>query len=47
MPELTSSERFDSFTIYGYPHYENVISNWLAFFFDTHNEHNFKGQTAI
>jgi hypothetical protein len=32
----------DAFTISGYPHYENVISNWLAFFFDSTAEHGFK-----
>ena len=30
------------FEIAGYPHYENVISNILSFFFDTEEEHGFK-----
>ena len=30
------------FEIAGYPHYENVVSNILAFFFDSEEQHNFK-----
>ena len=30
------------FDVAGYPHYENVISNILAFFFDTSEEHGLK-----
>ena len=30
------------FEIAGYPHYENVVSNILAFFFDTEEQHGFK-----
>lgn len=30
------------FDVTGFPHYENVISNILAFFFDTNEEHGFK-----
>ena len=30
------------FDISGYPHYENVISNILAFFFDANEEHGLK-----
>lgn len=30
------------FDVSGFPHYENVISNILAFFFDTSEEHGFK-----
>ena len=28
--------------IAGYPHYENVCSNILAFFFDTEEQHEYK-----
>jgi hypothetical protein len=31
------------FEICGFPHYENVVSNVLAFFFDDNNNHNLKG----
>ena len=30
------------FDVAGYPHYENVISNILAFFFNTREEHGLK-----
>ena len=38
------SEKLESnfFEIAGYPHYENVMSNILSFFFDTEEEHGFK-----
>ena len=31
------------FEICGFPHYENVVSNVLAFFFDDKNNHNLNG----
>lgn len=34
------------FEICGFPHYENVISNVLAFFFDDRNDHNLNGLLA-
>ena len=36
-----SDETF--FEICGFPHYENVISNVLTFFFDDQNPHNLNG----
>lgn len=35
-------EAINFFSVSGYPHYENVASNVLAFFFDCKQEHNFK-----
>ena len=29
------------FSVSGYPHYENVVSNILSFFFDPEKEHDF------
>jgi len=34
-------ERKNMLQIAGYPHWENVISNILAFYFDEHEEHHF------
>lgn len=34
------------FEICGFPHYENVVSNVLAFFFDHENNHNLNGLVA-
>jgi len=34
------------FEICGFPHYENVVSNVLAFFFDDNNNHNLNGLLA-
>ncbi len=37
LPETLESESI--FEVAGYPHYENVCSNILAFYFNPHNEH--------
>ena len=36
---LAQPEDPTTFDISGYPHYEEVISNWYAFFFDPAEEH--------
>ena len=41
IPKEAVHHEFDSFAISGYPHYENVLSNWFAFFLTTGNEHGF------
>ncbi|WP_304234830.1 PD-(D/E)XK nuclease family protein [Jiulongibacter sediminis] len=41
IPKEAEHQEFDSFAISGYPHYENVLSNWFAFFLTTRNEHGF------
>ena len=38
----SKSRERNIFEICGFPHYENVISNILAFFFDANGEHNLK-----
>lgn len=35
-------EPVTSLSISGYPHYENVISNWFAYFLDSNGEHQLK-----
>lgn len=40
VPEIYRNDSF--FEICGFPHYENVISNVLAFFLDGQNQHNMK-----
>ncbi len=38
-PTLATESEVTVFDISGYPHYENVISNWYAFFLETTNGH--------
>ncbi|SOE23141.1 PD-(D/E)XK nuclease superfamily protein [Spirosomataceae bacterium TFI 002] len=41
LPPEVAPHQLDSFAISGYPHYENVLSNWFVFFLNTAGEHGF------
>ena len=41
LPDEVEKKRFTVFDISGYPHYENVISNWYAYFLNADNPHGF------
>jgi hypothetical protein len=46
MPELDKPLRPDIFSISGFPHYEVVLSNWFAYFFESENNHGLTGLFA-